>query len=384
MKKINNKGFTIVELIVTFALVMTISLGLFKVIDSYRLKQQRASYKKEMINYKNEIIRTVKDDIYTYGLRGITFAAPSEPTTEKIHQSVQLNFKNGGSDKYLYFGQEGCSGSGNNKVCEGKYYINYGGTKYKVPSEFIRFEDDVIVSCDDNDVAETVKTLVITSGNFRIKTINEKYCKINFRMKHTEIKDEVIIRIAAWYLTYLAPATTITVPTTGTRIRELELDFINPDADIRLDDLSNIMKLKIPCDSNTAVSKLSSQIIGKLSNATVIIGKKCTSIESEAFKGATGIKSLVFEDRTGETTDFIIKKSAFEGVALEGNVTLPLRLTKIESDAFKGNKLTRFIVPASLVNAPDGDGNITTKFTAVEGWNTKTGTTKTPVVIIKQ
>lgn len=382
MKRLNNKAFTIVELIVTFALVMTISLGLFKVIDSYRQKQQRASYKKEMVNYKNEIIKVVKDDIYKYGLKEIRTNdeyRPIVPTSEKINQFINLSFKNGGGNKTLFFGQEGCSSHSN---CTGKYYIKYGDIKYRVPNDFIRLEDDVIYSCDVKDQVETAKALIVNSSTYQVDSTKETYCRINFRMKHTEIKDEEVIRIAAWYLNSQPSSTTSSIPSAGTiPYRELVLNYIN-SSESRLSSLANqsIMTLKIPCSTtNPTVSKISDQVKGKLSNATLIIGSACTSIASEAFKNAS-IKALVFEPRNSGT-NFEIGASAFEGVPLEGKVTLPDGLEKISKRAFYGNKLTRFIVPSSLVETVGGVKQ--TKFDAGELWNYQDATKATQVVVLK-
>ena len=383
MKRLNNKAFTIVELIVTFALVMTISLGLFKVIDSYRQKQQRASYKKEMVNYKNEIIKVVKDDIYKYGLKKIRtddVYRPTVPTSEKINQFINLSFKNGGGDKTLFFGQEGCD-SGNSN-CTGKYYIKYGDIKYRVPNDFIRLEDDVIYSCDVKDQVETAKALIVnSSSSYQADITKESYCRINFRMKHTEIKDEEVIRIAAWYLDFETVPSINPNSTSGIPYRELILNYINPNSDSNLNSLSNIMTLKIPCSTtNPTVSKISDQVKGKLSNATLIIGSACTSIADEAFKNATSIKTLVFEPRNSGTK-FEIGASAFEGVPLEGKVTLPEGLEKISKRAFYGNGLTRFIVPSSLVETVGGVKQA--KFSAGENWNNKNASDFTPIVVLK-
>ena len=64
----NNKGFTIAELLVTFVLVMSIVLALFKVVDHYRERQQNATSVKEMNSYRNQIVKVVEDDIlFNYG-----------------------------------------------------------------------------------------------------------------------------------------------------------------------------------------------------------------------------------------------------------------------------------------------------------------------------
>ena len=76
----NNKGFTIAELLVTFVLVMSIVLALFKVVDHYRERQQNATSVKEMNSYRNQIVKVVEDDIlFNYG--GIKAKTGTKKTT---------------------------------------------------------------------------------------------------------------------------------------------------------------------------------------------------------------------------------------------------------------------------------------------------------------
>lgn len=63
MKKINNKGVTTVELLVSFIIVIAIVVGLFDVMMNYKNKQQIESIKNSVITYSNSLQKTIQDDM---------------------------------------------------------------------------------------------------------------------------------------------------------------------------------------------------------------------------------------------------------------------------------------------------------------------------------
>ena len=387
MKKLNNKAFTVVELIITFAIVMTISLGLFKVIDSYRSKQEKVLYKKELLNYRDEIIKVVKDDMYNYGLKNIGTGQPplaNIPSTDSVNQSIKITFKND-TYKYLYFGQTGCT---NHQSCTGKYYIKYDQTRYTAPSNFIVFENDVMYSCD-SDVSDVSTAIVIVNNtNGQKKTTRERDCKINIRMRNTEIKDEVLLRMSS--LVYSTTNTNISnssIQYNMTGVTEIHIpNGSYPTAFNHLNtaitnNSTQIKKVKIICGTTTTVDQLS--YIKDWTNgadATLIIGSKCTQISDNAFSGFTGIKTLAFEDdETNPSALTKIGKEAFYNVPLSGNLVIPRSFvegTSIGARAFYGNRLNRIVLQPESVNGT------TAKFKAGTDWNKDaSGNEYTPIVL---
>lgn len=63
MKKLNNKGLTIVELIITFALLMILVVGLLEIVLESKSDISDKSFAKEMNEYKGLMIKTVQDDL---------------------------------------------------------------------------------------------------------------------------------------------------------------------------------------------------------------------------------------------------------------------------------------------------------------------------------
>ena len=130
----NNKGFTIAELLVTFVLVMSIVLALFKVVDHYRERQQNATSVKEMNSYRNQIVKVVEDDIlFNYG--GIKEIKGLDLKPSEAQQGIEITFNKVDDEK-------------NTQITENlivkKNGILYGKMFYEFPSKFVSAIDDVI------------------------------------------------------------------------------------------------------------------------------------------------------------------------------------------------------------------------------------------------
>ncbi len=141
----NNKGFTIAELLVTFVLVMSIVLALFKVVDHYRERQQNATSVKEMNSYRNQIVKVVEDDIlFNYGgieeIKGLDqnddlSLSPIEKAD--FQQGIEITF-NG----VIANAQPNTTNT--KRLIVKKNGILYGDMFYEFPSKFVSAVDDVI------------------------------------------------------------------------------------------------------------------------------------------------------------------------------------------------------------------------------------------------
>lgn len=140
----NNKGFTIAELLVTFVLVMSIVLALFKVVDHYRERQQNATSVKEMNSYRNQIVKVVEDDIlFNYGgikeIKGLDQNDISLSPIEKadFQQGIEITF-NG------VIANTQPNTTNTKRLIVKKNGILYGDMFYEFPSKFVSAVDDVI------------------------------------------------------------------------------------------------------------------------------------------------------------------------------------------------------------------------------------------------
>ena len=140
----NNKGFTIAELLVTFVLVMSIVLALFKVVDHYRERQQNATSVKEMNSYRNQIVKVVEDDIL-FNCEGIKEIKGLDQNDISLSPIEKANFQQGIEitfNKVIANTQPNTTNT--KRLIVKKNGILYGGMFYEFPSKFVSAVDDVI------------------------------------------------------------------------------------------------------------------------------------------------------------------------------------------------------------------------------------------------
>lgn len=165
----NNKGFTIAELLVTFVLVMSIVLALFKVVDHYRERQQNATSVKEMNSYRNQIVKVVEDDIlFNYGgikeIKGLDKSTLESDGLEQtdFQQGIEITF-----NKVIANTQPNTTNT--KRLIIKKNGILYGNMFYEFPSKFVSAIDDVIytetqvenVSSEDSSLDKAIYSIHI-------------------------------------------------------------------------------------------------------------------------------------------------------------------------------------------------------------------------------
>ena len=162
----NNKGFTIAELLVTFVLVMSIVLALFKVVDHYRERQQNATSVKEMNSYRNQIVKVVEDDIlFNYG--GIKEIKGLDKSTLESDGLEQTDFQQGIEITFNEVIANTQPNTTNPKrLIVKKNGILYDNMFYEFPSKFVSAVDDVIytetkVSSDDSSLDTAIYSIHI-------------------------------------------------------------------------------------------------------------------------------------------------------------------------------------------------------------------------------
>lgn len=140
----NNKGFTIAELLVTFVLVMSIVLALFKVVDHYRERQQNATSVKEMNSYRNQIVKVVEDDIlFNYG--GIKEIKGLDQNNKSLNAIEKANFQQGIEIAFNgVIANTQPNATNTKRLIVKKNGILYGDMFYEFPSKFVSAVDDVI------------------------------------------------------------------------------------------------------------------------------------------------------------------------------------------------------------------------------------------------
>ena len=85
----NNKGFTVVELIVSFAFVSLLSVSLFQAVLNYRDKQEEAGVETRLIEFKNKLTLQIQKDIETRLLKEISYCSDGSGI---INRCARLSF----------------------------------------------------------------------------------------------------------------------------------------------------------------------------------------------------------------------------------------------------------------------------------------------------
>ena len=195
----NNKGFTIAELLVTFVLVMSIVLALFKVVDHYRERQQNATSVKEMNSYRNQIVKVVEDDIlFNYGgikeIKGLDQNDLSLSPIEKANfqQGIEITF-NG----VIANAQPNTTNT--KRLIVKKNGILYGDMFYEFPSKFVSAVDDVIytetqvekVSSEDPSLKKAIYSIHIDLTHSELNRIfNINIVAVNNTTTNTDTTNE--------------------------------------------------------------------------------------------------------------------------------------------------------------------------------------------------
>lgn len=100
----NNKGFTLLELVISIVLVAAIIIPAFAVVLSYKNKMQIASDKQQLVSYKNRLTYAIQTDILTKGLTEIKWLSDvsecmqaDEKEESDVDCKILLTFKNNSS-----------------------------------------------------------------------------------------------------------------------------------------------------------------------------------------------------------------------------------------------------------------------------------------------
>ena len=72
MKRLNKKGMTTVEILVSFVIVAVISSTIYTTVSNYATRREIESYKLELNTYKNLLTKEIQDDLIKKGLLNVS------------------------------------------------------------------------------------------------------------------------------------------------------------------------------------------------------------------------------------------------------------------------------------------------------------------------
>ncbi len=84
MKKLNNKGITIVELIISFTLLMVIAIGMLNVVNEIRSLANQKLEEKKVVEFKNDLYKDFHKTMLTKGYKSMTDCSTSSSICKEI------------------------------------------------------------------------------------------------------------------------------------------------------------------------------------------------------------------------------------------------------------------------------------------------------------
>ncbi len=177
MRKLNNKGFTVIELILSFIFVMILALSMFGLLTSYKNKSQIESIKADIVTYKNDITANIQKDINAKILRRAEYCNSG---AHPVKSCVMLYFNDNTSARLSVETGSYTDEYGENYESN---YISYNGIRYdtKEPAFTMISKKDLLLTAD--------------SSTFIEKGIN--LYRIIIPITHTDLDEEYEIRIVA-------------------------------------------------------------------------------------------------------------------------------------------------------------------------------------------
>lgn len=198
--KLNNKGFTVIELVLSFLFVTILSISLYQLVVNYKEKSQLESIQSELINFKTKVIIDIERDITKYFLKNMDYCTTTDVTgkTKIVNKCVDLTFGNGTKKRLQILSEtkkdEIKWENGGEQTFEYNVpYISYGGIKYSIPdAKYVSIVSDfMFTKTTPEDSLENKHALY----------------KINIPIKHMDFRDTFDIEVVAAGMTNLTTGT---------------------------------------------------------------------------------------------------------------------------------------------------------------------------------
>lgn len=196
MKKLNEKGMSVIEVVMTFVLIMIIVSGLLTIIMNYRQRAQIEMKRLELVTYKNEITKEIQNDILERGIYEINTGGLCIDQQDQYSSCSNLVFKDG-VEKILAVSK--LDSNNNNELVEllNNKYIRYGDTKYPI-------EDELPSKIPTGRSAKDFQSIYINNENFLTTDSvilqdgkEVKIYSIDIYIEHIDYEDDFGIHIVA-------------------------------------------------------------------------------------------------------------------------------------------------------------------------------------------
>ena len=209
MKKINNKGITIIEVLVCFVLVVIISMSLFSTISAYNDKRIAENYKTKIYNYKNMLTKDMQDDFITIGLTHAKYTRTVDNTKKSVKHQVDCNLSDG-TKRVLIITQRFTKSSAHpegNPSMDDEFTIKYGDpdkevTNYELPdlgNSYVRTDaSGKVIACKSKSESSSCRTQKdLSINNVLIDITDDNVISIYIGFYHPELSTRYGVNVVA-------------------------------------------------------------------------------------------------------------------------------------------------------------------------------------------
>ena len=126
MKKLNNKGITTIEILLSFVIIVIITMSMYGTVSAFNEKRMIEEYKTQIYTYKNLLTKEIQDDFIKKGLTHVEYSEGTSGSTREY--VLKCDLKDGSKRELEIIRQQGQSSyhiSGDSSVSD-YYMIRYG------------------------------------------------------------------------------------------------------------------------------------------------------------------------------------------------------------------------------------------------------------------
>lgn len=189
--KLNNKGISIIEVVVTFAMIMFLVIGLLIIVVNYRNKVSVSLERLTLDTFKTNLTQDIYDDILKLGLEEINYEG-EYPTLTDLNRCINLVFQDGTQKA---FGTSKISASDKDSIIN--KYLYYDGLKYKLKDTLPdtvpvgrTYLDLQTIQVEDDNILDSSFTVLEDGTKLTVYSINVE-------VRHIDFKEDFGIHIVA-------------------------------------------------------------------------------------------------------------------------------------------------------------------------------------------
>lgn len=131
MKKLNNKGMSLVELIIVFVVLMVLVYGMMSIVMTLKSRLNTVKFEKDMLEYKTLLTKTIEKDLIENTVSDVSCLGNNctlsltNKDLKKIQKNISFNITNKS--------------------------ITYDNVEYKIPQQdFIEIDNNASIKKDGN------------------------------------------------------------------------------------------------------------------------------------------------------------------------------------------------------------------------------------------